>query len=303
MSHKMNSEFVARIARRGLALAALLALFFAGAAVSRAQSSVMPAATPTTKPSAATAKGSSSPAAKPAADVETEAATTANAPASPVEKPPAKGQHEGITVHGHWTIEVKNPDGTRASRVEFENSLVQPGGAEDLTLLLIGADVPGGYTVTLSDGGNSTIGPCSQINGFDTACSLIGSLISPTPTSFVDVSTGCGGTTNQITAAGPCFPLSVSLVAGVDAPTGFILSGTAAPTSTTVPITDVWVAPLLCPNPGVPAPTAPGGVSPNACAQGSVSAFGYLTHASLQSPVQITTVGQFVTVTVTISFQ
>jgi len=30
---------------------------------------------------------------------------------------------EGITVHGHWLIEVHNPDGSLASRHEFENSL------------------------------------------------------------------------------------------------------------------------------------------------------------------------------------
>jgi hypothetical protein len=309
MSHTINSEFVARIARRGLGLAALLALFFAGAAVSRAQSNVMPAATPTTKPSAASAKdpsspaakGSSLPAAKPAADVETEAATTSNAYASPVEKAPAKGQHEGITIHGHWAIEVKNPDGTRVSHQEFENSLVQPSGAQDLTLLLIGADVAGGYRVSLATNGNPVNGPCAENDGFITACTLEGSLISPTPTSFADGTNGCGGST--ITAAGPCFPLSITTVAGVEAPTGLVLSGTAAPTSTTVPITDVYLAPLLCPVGGNPASTTTGGVSPTACAQGSVSVWSYLTHAGLQSPVQITTVGQFVTVTVTISFQ
>jgi len=35
----------------------------------------------------------------------------------------AKGQQEGITVHGHWVIEVKNPDGSLVRHVEVENSL------------------------------------------------------------------------------------------------------------------------------------------------------------------------------------
>ena len=39
------------------------------------------------------------------------------------EKPSGKGTHEGITVHGHWTIEVRNQDGSLARHVEFENSL------------------------------------------------------------------------------------------------------------------------------------------------------------------------------------
>jgi hypothetical protein len=34
----------------------------------------------------------------------------------------------GIKVHGHWTIEVRNPDGTIAASREFQNSLVVSGG-------------------------------------------------------------------------------------------------------------------------------------------------------------------------------
>ena len=34
---------------------------------------------------------------------------------------------EGITVHGHWTIEVRNPDGTLVESREFENALVSTG--------------------------------------------------------------------------------------------------------------------------------------------------------------------------------
>jgi hypothetical protein len=46
--------------------------------------------------------------------------------ASPTPFPTAekKGAAEGIKVHGHWTIEVRNPNGTLDSRREVENSLV-----------------------------------------------------------------------------------------------------------------------------------------------------------------------------------
>ena len=37
------------------------------------------------------------------------------------------GPSEGITVHGHWTIEIKNPDGTLVERHEFENALGEAG--------------------------------------------------------------------------------------------------------------------------------------------------------------------------------
>src|SRR5271154_6454109 len=36
---------------------------------------------------------------------------------------PKGTQNEGIKVHGHWTIEVRNPDGSVATHREFENSL------------------------------------------------------------------------------------------------------------------------------------------------------------------------------------
>ena len=40
---------------------------------------------------------------------------------------PGDASHEGIKVHGHWTIEVKNPDGSVATHHEFENSLQSQG--------------------------------------------------------------------------------------------------------------------------------------------------------------------------------
>lgn len=38
------------------------------------------------------------------------------------------GPREGIKVHGHWTVTVRNADGSIASRTEFENALVASGG-------------------------------------------------------------------------------------------------------------------------------------------------------------------------------
>ena len=38
------------------------------------------------------------------------------------------GNHEGIKVHGHWTIEVRNPDGSVVTHQEFENALQSTGG-------------------------------------------------------------------------------------------------------------------------------------------------------------------------------
>src|SRR2546423_15522419 len=43
------------------------------------------------------------------------------------EASPGRGQQEGIKVHGHWTIEVRNPDGTLVTHREFENALTSLG--------------------------------------------------------------------------------------------------------------------------------------------------------------------------------
>lgn len=66
----------------------------------------------------------------------------------------AKGTHEGIEVHGHWTIEVKNPDGTLVTHREFENSLV-PSGAELLASILMGAITEGNWYIAVGDSANA----------------------------------------------------------------------------------------------------------------------------------------------------
>ncbi len=224
-----------------------------------------------------------------------------HAAASPT-KPAAhpRGNHEGIKVHGHWTIEVKNPDGRLVSHTEFENALVQPSGAATLAQTLLGKIVPGGYLVTLA-GSNSQFsppGPCAMLGkNVTTACYLVGSLISPEPAGFGDSFSECGGTgfSNQISAAGPCFPLNIS--AG---PTGLVFTGTAV-ANTATPITDVYLSPLNCPqNPAANPGSATS--SPNACAQGSAERFDG-THATLPTPVAITSAGQSIAVTVQLSFQ
>lgn len=39
----------------------------------------------------------------------------------------AGGPQQGIKLHGHWVIEIRNPDGTLSSRHEFDNSLIASG--------------------------------------------------------------------------------------------------------------------------------------------------------------------------------
>ena len=95
------------------------------------------------------------PAAKsPAAEEEN---VTAQASSSQ-ENPSRGGQHEGIKVHGHWTIEVRNPDGAVINHREFENSLQSSGGIA-LASILAGAASPGMWEIRLN-GSASTPSPC-----------------------------------------------------------------------------------------------------------------------------------------------
>jgi hypothetical protein len=77
-------------------------------------------------------------------------ATPAHAAIQPERRP--GGTHEGIKVHGHWVIEVRNPDGTLAQRREFENSLSPL--QSQLQSLLAGNSVVGGWEIVLGYGGS-----------------------------------------------------------------------------------------------------------------------------------------------------
>jgi hypothetical protein len=71
------------------------------------------------------------------------------------------GNHEGITVHGWWTIEVKNPDGKVVSHHEFENKLVTTGtnnATQLLSNLLMGSQVSGGMGVLVNFSNGTVLG-------------------------------------------------------------------------------------------------------------------------------------------------
>jgi hypothetical protein len=69
------------------------------------------------------------------------------------------GPHEGIKVHGHWAIDVRNADGTLVSHTEFENALALPG-TTLLTEFLGRTSIAGNWLIFLTDGGN--LGACGS---------------------------------------------------------------------------------------------------------------------------------------------
>jgi len=59
-------------------------------------------------------------------------------------------QGEGIAVHGHWTIEVRNPDESLVERFEFDNALVSYPGPLILVRLLARENSAGGWQIALT---------------------------------------------------------------------------------------------------------------------------------------------------------
>jgi hypothetical protein len=60
----------------------------------------------------------------------------------------SSGPQEGIHVHGHWTLTVRNADGSFVSRHEFENSLTNDGKRIIITQLVL----PGAFPLDLEAG-------------------------------------------------------------------------------------------------------------------------------------------------------
>jgi hypothetical protein len=140
MKTNETHESVSRIAGRALVLVSLLAVALALAASSFAQTSA-----------AAAPKVTDAKAAQPSAN-----SLTAKAAKAP------KGTGEGIQVHGWWTIEIRNRDGSVAKHVEFENALVVDGPAI-LAGLLSGTMVAGSWELVIygTSGGGASLSPCS----------------------------------------------------------------------------------------------------------------------------------------------
>jgi hypothetical protein len=134
--------------RSVLVLAALAALVFVPAAASLAQSqtAALKSAPATTAKATDVAATSLDPVAQMATP------NLVAEPGTPVEQSTTKGQQEGIKIHGHWTIEVKNPDGSVVTHREFENSLITPSNQP-------GANVTGSQALVALLSGVGTLAP------------------------------------------------------------------------------------------------------------------------------------------------
>lgn len=82
--------------------------------------------------------------------------------------PEAAGPSEGIQVHGDWTIDIYDEDGSLDRHVEFSNALTPPG--EDLLLELLAAErTTGPWQIWIAD---TNSGPCQTTQPSDGHCRI-----------------------------------------------------------------------------------------------------------------------------------
>lgn len=204
-------EVIAGTARRSLVLAALLAVALAFAGTSFAQSNSAVAPPP------ADAKGAHP--AQPASSL----AAAARAP---------RGKAEGIQIHGQWTIEVRNRDGSVAKHVEFENALTPDDGPFLLAGLLSGNLTTGAWSIWLA------ATPSACVNGLG-VCTLV-----PPGASFLLEDLGpCSTSLAQASPQPSCYEtLTYSFTgADYDGYSQFTLSGQAyVDTATSIASVQTW---------------------------------------------------------------
>ena len=172
------------------------------------------------------------------------------------------GQEEGIKVHGHWTIDVRNRDGKLVTHREFENSLQD--GRYILGPLLGRANTAGNWLVFV-------FGPCPVVLNLNYC------IVAESTETYYQGS----GVFNTLTVNAP-----VSPNAGAGTVT---LSGTFT-AQIAAQISDLRTGLETC------APT----VAPASCPALATNLGFYFSHATI-APIAVT-VGQLVQVTVVYSF-
>jgi hypothetical protein len=202
---------------------------------------------------------------------------------------PTKPGGEGIKVHGHWKIVIKNPDGTVVSSTEFENSLITPGGGDAvLAQLLTSYAVPSFWRIFVSGtlcGTASAPSACQIAPSTDTLGCSLPNCFNNLVTNYIPV-----GLNNNVPTTAASFQLSGNFTALTTGPLVLVQTGNTLCTNGAPPITS---SPSEC------AVAAGGGGIGGGTGVGGVE-FYYFTGTTTAATV--TSAGQIVQITVTISF-
>jgi hypothetical protein len=196
---------------------------------------------------------------------------------------PKKAGEEGIDVHGHWTIVVKNPDGTVAQKRDFENSLNAGTGETGLLALLAGQSTAGDLAIGVEGGADV----CTT--GANDTCLAVAS-----------ATAGIGG---QLCPAHPNLCSSGLTEAVSQAGVGSVtLAGQISVAETGV-VSNVSTVLLLCTGAaGTYASVAPSACYTLAPGTPNITATTYtLTSATLGTPLNVTS-GQTISIGVVLTF-
>jgi hypothetical protein len=198
----------------------------------------------------------------------------------------SRGPQEGIKVHGHWKIDIKNPDGTVAGTRDFENSLAS--GGLFLVGTLSGYLVPGDWMIVLgaSTGNSPCSGPQYQF------CGIVKNLTTYPALNYC-ASYYCSGSTLSYT---------YNFGNNVNGPYSIVLAGQIT-ANQAGNIGLVYTLLSGCGN--VASPTSPTTLSttaPSACVANTAADYQVIfTYTTLGSTIAVTS-GQIIQVTVTFTF-
>jgi hypothetical protein len=148
------------------------------------------------------------------------------------------GEHQdGIKVHGHWTIEVRNPDGKLVTHREFENSLDPQTGATGLANVLGRVHSVGLWEVGVGNLPTLPAQPC-QASTFMSPCIMGESGDTLNPNAFKTLSVTVptsGNNAGKVVLSGSFTAQNTSPLAAASS-TFFYCPGTVAPVNCGTPL-------------------------------------------------------------------
>ncbi len=230
---------------------------------------------------------------------------------------PSSAGHQGIHVHGHWVIDVRNPDGTLVEHRDFHNSLTSGGAAgtaevstgdQYLVALISGSAVPSPLGIAFIQGQNGaatlnavgdTTGLCGNRTGITCGFWSAANSFLPNAGSGMNVTANFAPAASLVLSGNYTVPSNLT---GIDAVQSYFEICAASALGATTGTTAAMKGSVAF---------GTGNIAPNACYSGSsnsgITLPGTLTYTLVNNnagvPTRlVVTPGQILSVIVTISF-
>jgi len=208
--------------------------------------------------------------------------------------------HQGIQLHGHWTIDVKNPDGTLVKHNTFENQL-QYDGTQYLTGLISGYSVAGDYAIYFT---NAT----AQATASATTNVVCPAPASTTTSTFpycsivqnINTQPGLFHCLHYVCVSG--LTVTPTFGSGVGVPNVTMMGSITAPQAGAV--VNVYIGFNGCNVSATttpPTPSGPATITPTNCEQQIVGSYGGTMSGTTITPITVVA-GQIIQITVAFTF-